>query len=142
MVFDVFDELNWLAVIVATFVWFALGAVWYLPATFGGAWMRSIGWERSPDEPQPGASMYVAPLVAYLVGCVALGLITKAVGADTLGDGAALGLVASIGLVGSILFVTAVFDPVKPHAMLWLAITWAYHFVGVMLASVILATWD
>lgn len=142
MSFDVLDDLNWLAVIVAAFVWFALGAVWYLPKTFGAAWMRSIGWEPSPDDPNPGASMYLAPLLAYLVGSVALGLLTKATGTDTIGEGIVLGLVVAVGLVGTILFVTAVFDPKKPHSMLWFAITWAYHLVGVMLAAVILAAWD
>jgi uncharacterized protein DUF1761 len=142
MSFDAFDDLNWLAVIVAAIVWFALGAVWYMPKTFGTAWMRSIGWEPSPDEPRPGASMYVAPLVAYLVGSVALGLLTKASGTDTVGEGIVLGLIVAVGIVGSILFVTAVFDPKKPNAMLWLGITWAYHLVGVMLAALILAAWD
>ena len=142
MSFDVMDDLNWLAVIVAAFVWFALGAIWYLPKTFGTAWMRSIGWEPSPDDPSPGASMYVAPLLAYLVGSAALGSITKATGTDTVGEGIVLGLIVAVGLVGSVLFVTAIFDPKKPHSMLWLAITWAYHFVGVMLAAVILAAWD
>ena len=142
MSFDVFDDLNWPAVIVAALVWFALGAVWYTPKTFGTAWMRSIGWEPSADEPRPGASMYLAPLVAYLVGSLALGLLAKATSTDTVGEGIVMGLVVAVGIVGSILFVTAVFDPKKPHAMLWFAITWAYHLVGVMLASVILAAWD
>ena len=142
MGFDAFDDLNWLAVIVAALVWFALGAVWYMPKTFGSAWMRSIGWEPSPDEPRPGPSMYIAPLVAYLVASLALGMLTKATGTDTVSEGIVLGLVVAVGIVGSILFVTAVFDLMKPHAMLWLGITWAYHLVGAMLASVILAAWN
>jgi hypothetical protein len=142
MSFDAFDDLNWLAIVVAAFVWFALGAVWYTPKTFGTVWMRSIGWDPSPDDPRPGASMYVAPLIAYLVGSLALGLLTKATGTDTIGEGIVMGLVVAVGLVGTVLFVTAVFDPKKPHPMQWLAITWAYHLVGVLLAAVILAAWE
>jgi len=142
MSFDAFDDLNWLAVVVAAVVWFALGAVWYTPKVFGAAWMRSIGWEPSPDDPKPGASMYVAPLLAYLVGSVALGLLAKATGTDTVGEGLVLGLVVSVGIVGTILLVTAAFDPKKPQAMVWFAITWAYHLVGVMLASLTLAIWE
>ena len=142
MSFDTLGDLNWLAVIVAALVWFALGAVWYTPKTFGTVWMRSIGWEPSPDDPRPGPSMYVAPLAAYVVACIALGMLTKATGTDTVGEGIVLGLVVAIGIVGSILLVTAVFDPKKPQAMVWLAVTWAYHFIGVMLAAVILAAWE
>ena len=39
-------QIPWLAVLVATFAGFALGAVWY-GALFGRAWTRALGL--SPD---------------------------------------------------------------------------------------------
>jgi hypothetical protein len=52
MSFDVLGDLNWLAVIVATVAYFALGAIWYAPAVFGNLWMRR-GVSRSPSRPRP-----------------------------------------------------------------------------------------
>ena len=42
-----FSQLNWLAVIVAALVYFALGALWYSPMLFSRAWQRSIGWDET-----------------------------------------------------------------------------------------------
>lgn len=44
---DHISTLNWLAVVVATLLAFAVGAVWYTPALFGKAWMKSIGLKES-----------------------------------------------------------------------------------------------
>jgi hypothetical protein len=42
--------INWLAVIVATVIYFALGAVWFAPQTpIGRAWMQAADYE-SPTE--------------------------------------------------------------------------------------------
>lgn len=35
--------INWLAVVVATFVAFAIGGLWYSKALFGGAWLEEVG---------------------------------------------------------------------------------------------------
>ena len=40
MSLTVLGDLNWLAVIVATIAYFALGAVWYAEFAFGRAWQR------------------------------------------------------------------------------------------------------
>lgn len=38
MTLDVLGELNWLAVLVAAFLYFGLGALWYTPIMFGDQW--------------------------------------------------------------------------------------------------------
>ena len=122
-------------------MYFIVGAVWYLPATFGNPWMRSIGWEPEPDY-KPNPAIYGAPLVMSLVAAIALGMLAAATGSDTVGEGICLGLVTGIGLVGSVLLTTALFDPKKPQPMVWFAITAAYHLVGIMAASVIVSAWQ
>jgi hypothetical protein len=138
MSFDSLGDLNWLAVLAAAVAYFAVGSVWYLPATFGKPWMRSIGWEPDPNE-RPNPAIYLAPLLTSLVSAVALGMLARATGTDTVGEGVVLGLVAGIGLVASVLLVTALFDPKKPQQGVWFVITAGYHLVGILLASVILA---
>jgi hypothetical protein len=58
MTFDVLGDLNWLAVIVATLAFFALGAAWYAPKVFGDVWMRAGGIQ-APEQPQ--AAFYIVP---------------------------------------------------------------------------------
>ncbi len=105
MSFDSLGDLNWLAVLAAAVAYFIVGAVWYLPATFGKPWMRSIGWEPDPAE-RPNPAVYMAPLLTSIVSAAALGMLAAATGTDTASEGVALGLVVGIGVVASVLLVT------------------------------------
>lgn len=142
MDFDVLGDLNWIAVIVAGLAYYFLGAIWFMPAVAGKTWMRSIGWDPQAEPPKMTAKTFVGPLVAYIVAAAALGMIARTAGLTSVGDGLVLGLVAGIGLAGMILYVTAVFDPKSPEPMTWFGVSFAYHFVGILLASVIVAAWD
>jgi Protein of unknown function (DUF1761) len=136
MSFDVLGDLNWLAVIVATLAYFALGAVWYAPPVFGNLWMRSGGFQ-VPEQPQ--ATFYIVPFLTCLLATIAVGMVSAATGSDSLGEGIVLGLVTGIGIALSSLLVTGFFDPQKPQAMVWVAVVAGYHVVGLLIAAIILA---
>src|SRR5918992_1909646 len=125
MSLDVLGELNWLAVIVATIAFYALGAVWYAPPVFGRAWQRAAG-AAPPEQTRPGAAYYVGPLVTCLLSTVATAMLANATGTDTLGEAIVLGLVVGIGLAAAVGFVGGVFDPHKPQPLLWFAIFAGY----------------
>lgn len=133
--------LNWLAIAVATLAYFALGGVWFLPGMFGKAWSRSMGWDMPEGAEGPGAAIYIGPLLTSLVASIALALLAEATRADGAGDGLILGLVVGLGIAGSVLLLTAVFDPKKPEPRTWFAITGGYHIAGLTLASVIISAW-
>jgi hypothetical protein len=40
--FDVLDDLNWLAVVVATAIYYGLAAPWFADPLFGRAWRQSV----------------------------------------------------------------------------------------------------
>jgi hypothetical protein len=134
-----FGDLNWLAVIVATLAFFALGAVWYAPKVFGDLWMRSGGIQ-APEQPQ--AAFYVVPLITCFVSTLAVAMLAAATGTDTVGEGIVLGLVTGVGIAFMALFVTGFFDPQKPQATVWVAVVGGYHVVGLLIAAIILALWD
>jgi Protein of unknown function (DUF1761) len=142
MSFDGLGELNWLAVIVGALIYFGLGALWYMPAFLGRAWMRSIGWDPARTPPQMSPTAYVVPLLAYLVMAIAIGLLAAATGSDTLGDGIVLGLVLAVGLILMHTLVDATFDPNKPEPWTWFAINGAYHGIGVLIVSIIVSAWQ
>jgi hypothetical protein len=139
MTFDVLGDLNWLAVIVATLAFFALGAVWYAPKVFGDVWMRAGGIQ-VPEQPQ--AAFYVVPLITCFIGTLAVAMLAAATGTDTVGEGIVLGLVTGVGIAFTALFVTGFFDPQKPQATLWVAVVGGYQIVGLLIAAIILALWD
>lgn len=140
MSFDALGELNWLAVLVSTVAYFALGALWYSPQMFGKAWQRSMGWEM-PAGQRPNPAVFVAPLITCVIASIAVGALAESTGTDSFGEGIVLGLFAGIGISAAVLFVTAIFEPTKPSRMTWFGITAGYHLVGLLIASVILSTW-
>jgi Protein of unknown function (DUF1761) len=139
--FDTLGDINWLAVIAAAILWYGLGAFWYNRAGFGKQWMRSIGWDPEAAPPAMTEMSYIGPLVAYLIGSIAIAMIAVATGSDTFGEGLVLGLVIGIGISGALFYVTAVFDPTKKEQMTWFGVSAGYHLVGILIASVLVSVW-
>jgi len=140
MEFGVLGDLNWLAVIVAGLLYYALGALWYAQAVFGRTWQQSMGWQ-PPDDYRPSPLMYLVPLVTCLVTAIAVGMLAEASATDTFGEGIVLGLVAGIGVAAASLYVTGFFDPQKPKPMTTTAINSGYHVVGILLVGAIVGSW-
>jgi uncharacterized membrane protein len=140
--FDVLSDLNWLAVIVAAIAYFAIGAVWYAPPVFGKTWMAAGGMAMPEAGTRPSPAIYLTPLVGSVLSAVALGMLAKATGTDTLEEGIVLGLVVAVGFAISIAFVTAQFESEKPKPMVWGAVNAGYHVVGNLVAAIIVASWQ
>ena len=140
MSFSVLGDLNWFAVILATIVYFGLGGLWYAEFLFGKAWQKAMGWDgNAPDG--GGVGIYIFPLATCFVATVATAMLAKATGTDTVGEAIVLAIVVGIGVAAAVLTVTGVFDATKPSAMTTVAISAGYHFVGLLLASIILSLW-
>jgi hypothetical protein len=141
MSFDLFGQLNWLAVIVGAVIYFALGAAWYSPMLFSKPWQRAIGWDESRTPPQANPTTYAIPLVLYVVAAIATGLLAAATGSDTIGEGLVLGLVVGIGYALPEIVSDATFDPNKKQPWVWAAITGAYHLIGLVILGVLVSIW-
>jgi hypothetical protein len=127
MSFDVLSDLNWPAVLVAALAYFAIGAVWYAPPVFGKAWMAAGGMAMPEAGSRPSPAIYLTPLVGSVLSAVALGMLAKATGTDSLEEGIALGLVVAVGFAVAISFVTAQFESEKPKPMVWGAVNAGYR---------------
>ena len=116
MSFDVWSDVNYLAAIVAAIVWFALGAIWYMPAVMGRAWMHSAGIEM-PEGYRPNPMIFVVTFVAYLITAVATAMLARATGSETLGEGIVLGFVIAIGFALTLSAISALYDrrPNRPR---------------------------
>lgn len=103
MILDLFGELNWLAILVATLAWFAFSAIWYSIPPLSKAWANAARVDTSGEGP-PLALLFIPTLIGYFVTTVAIGLLVAATGADSLGDGLTLGVVLGIGfgMVGAL----------------------------------------
>lgn len=135
MIVDLFSELNWLAVVVATLAWFAFSAIWYSVPPLSQAWARAAKVDTSADGP-PLALLFIPTLIGYFVTTVVIGLLVAGIGADTLADGIVLGAVLGVGfgMVGAL--VSQVYE--TKGSAYWLInglnAVIAYSIVGAILA--------
>ena len=134
MLFDAFDDLNWLAVIVAAVAYWVLGAVWYNDAVFGKQWKAATG----KDMGQPNATQIVGNLVLWFIAALALALIAKEIRADGFGDGIVLGLVVSIGFIGTNRINAGLYEGRNKALMM---VNAPYGILGFMIMGAILSTW-
>lgn len=138
MTLDVFGELNWWAILLATSVYFAIGGPWYSPVMFGKAWAEAMAWESDQDF---GMKIYVTPFITCSIATVATAALVVATGTDTVNEAVTLGLFTSVGLVGPVLLVTGYFDSNKRRPLAWFGIAAGYQMVGLLAATLITALW-
>jgi len=103
VILDLFGELNWLAIVVATIAWFAFSAIWYSIPPLSKAWAKAAGVDTSGEGP-PLALLFIPTLIGYFITTVVIGLLVAGVGTETVSDGIILGVVLGIGfgMVGAL----------------------------------------
>jgi hypothetical protein len=134
--------INWIAVIIATVIYFLLGAVWFAPQTpIGRAWIAASGYQSPTTGTSSTNLFYVIPAATSFVAVVATALIARATGTDSLNEGVVLGLVVGIGYAAMIVLTTAAFEFSKPRQWTWGLVDASYHVVGLLIAAVVIALW-
>ncbi len=132
-----FSTLNWLAIIVATLAFFALGSVWYTPLTFGKMWMAETGItkERAQKANMPKI-MGLTLLFSFVMSLnLALFLNSPEIGAA---QGAMYGFFAGFGWVAMAIFVTGQYEFRSTRYMLIHA---GYNVVGLTIMGLIIGAW-
>jgi hypothetical protein len=103
MILDLFGELNWLAIVVATIAWFAFSAIWYSVPPLSKAWAGAARVDTTGDGP-PLALLFIPTLIGYFVTTTVIALLARGIGSESATDGIVLGVVLGIGfgMVGAL----------------------------------------
>jgi hypothetical protein len=137
VILDAFDDLNWLAVVVATAAWFAFSAVWYSVPPLSKAW-QAAARVRMGEGP-PLVAVLVPTALGYFVTALGIALVAKAIGASSFGDGLALGVVLGIafGVVSAL--VVQLYE--NKGGAYWL-INGVNAVISFSIVAVIVSVWD
>jgi hypothetical protein len=139
MSFEAMQDVNWLAVLVATIAYFALGAIWYIPPVMGKRWGAAGGIDmEGQDGPNP--AIFALTLVAYFIAGLATAMLATSTGTDTAGEGAVLGAVVGVGYAMTAAAVTAVYDR-KPDPFGWFWINGVFNLIGLVAMGAIIGAW-
>lgn len=128
-------EINWLAVLAATLVGYAVGAVWYGPL-FGKAWMKTVGLTQDDagkvDLKKLLALSFVLQLIMAFNLAMFLGTEVTAL------TGTLYGFLAGFGWVALALAVNALYEM---KSWLYMVINGGYWTVNFSLMGLILGVW-
>jgi hypothetical protein len=103
-----FQNLNWLAVIVAAVSAFALGALWYSPLMFVKIWMKETG---ITEESAKEANMIKIFGLSFFLSFFASFFLALFIGADAGGGfGALAGFMAGVGWVFTFMGIIYLFE--------------------------------
>jgi hypothetical protein len=105
---NAFQNLNWLAILVAAVSAFALGALWYSPLMFVKRWMKESG---VTEESAKNANMVKTFGLAFLLSFLASFFLAMFIGANAgAGFGALAGFMAGIGWVFAFMGIIYLFE--------------------------------
>ena len=130
-----FTGLNWLAILVATVIGFAIGGLWYGPL-FGEAWLAALG--KTADQIQPSPTPFIISFFTALITAVVLALFINALNVSTLGGGVQIGLLVGIGFIATAMASDSAFGDTGLN--LWL-IQSGYRVLYSVVMGAILAVW-
>ena len=137
--------INYLAILVAAIVIFALGGLWYSPVLFVKKWLALQGKTEEQMRAQAAAAnmplMYAAAFITALITAWVMALVFAHIANDAemnVGHGALFGTMLWLGFAATTSYATALFSG-KPR-QLWI-IDSAYNLVSFVLAGIILAVW-
>jgi hypothetical protein len=138
-VINALTEVNFLAVVIAAIVQFALGALWYSPLMFAQAWIEDNGFKKG-DIAQDMNSMikrYGATLVLFFFSSwVLAALLTSSA---TVSSAVNWSLLIGLGLVATLAGVNYLYEN---KAFRLFMINIGYHVFGLLLAGIIIAAWN
>jgi hypothetical protein len=138
-----FGAVNWLAVVVAALAYFAIGSIWYIPATpMGQAWARAIGFVSHPGEQgQANPSIYALPMLGHVVTAAITAALAAALNVQTVTDGMLLAVVVWIGFHVPNWILASVFNPHAKKPMQLIGLYSSHHLVGMLAMGAILGAW-
>lgn len=134
--FNVLNEVNWLIILLATVVYFILGAVRFTPL-FGKAYDIGTGVKRSSKQKWP-TIYYYAQFLSSLVVSVAIGITLYAMNIQSLADAVTLGLLFGIALAA--ISLSNAVTPNMPRPVIFGLVVGSYHLVSAVIVAAIIDT--
>ncbi|MBA2745365.1 MAG: DUF1761 domain-containing protein [Flavisolibacter sp.] len=135
---SIFSEINWLAVLVAAVLYFALGALWYT-ALFGKQWIAYQGINVNDPEMKKGSgAIMLSSFFLMLFATICLALLVEKLELNQAVSGIKLGLVTGLGFAFTAISISYLYIK-KPFGLH--AIDGLYHVVGQIIAAIVLCLW-
>lgn len=129
-------DVNWLAVIVAAIVKFAIGAVWFT-ALFGTRWRQLMNVPEGASQ-QGLVPAMIVQIIGDLIMAYILARFILHYGIAGIGGGILIGFMAWLGFVATLMVGSIFYEKKKPELI---AINAGYQLVGIVVMGAIIGIW-
>jgi hypothetical protein len=131
-------EVNWLAVLAAAIIRFAIGGVWFSPVGFGPAWGSLTGVTPEAFKARMGRAMVVDFIAGFVLAWVLANLL-QFLGVNRLVPGARVSFFLWLGFIAMPLLSLTVYEG---RPMRLFAITAGFWLVSVVAMGGIIGVWQ
>ena len=135
---EIFNNINWLAVLVAGIAYFLLGAIWY-SVLFGKKWKSyNASLADAADAKKGAAGIMIFSLLLMIVCALGLAIIAKRYGIFGWSGGLKLGLLTGICFAATAVHISYVYEkrPLGLHL-----INGLYNILGNVVAALVVCLW-
>ena len=134
---NAFQNLNWLAIIVAAVSAFVLGSLWYSPLMFAKRWMKETG---ITEESTKNTNMIKLFILAFILSLIASFFLAMFIGVDAGGSfGAMAGFMAGLGWVFTFMGISYLFEA---RTLAHFLINSVYSIVSLTIMGLIIGVWQ
>lgn len=136
---NLFEGINWLALLVAAIAYFALGALWYSKVLFAKRWMQDAKIDPNDPKAKEGMGMmFGGSLAMMLISSFAIAVLANRLGLSGWMSGIKLGalLGACFGAAG---IAINYFYEKRPMSLFM--INAGYQVLGCIIAGIIICMW-
>jgi hypothetical protein len=131
-------DFNYLAILVASLAYFALGSVWYSPLLFGTAWQKLVNHTMKPEKSEM-IRLFSTTFVLGALSMFVLEYFIKATASVTWSDGVWVGFLSAIGYVATTIGTTFMYEG-KPLKLF--LIDAGFHVAGFLIGGAIMGVWQ
>ncbi|TSC98728.1 MAG: integral membrane protein [Parcubacteria group bacterium Greene1014_20] len=134
-------ELNYSAIVVASLVYFVLGAFWYSPVLFAKPWMKMLGFSGGPMTEDQKKGMMRGMFFGFISYIVMVGILDYylyMLGVSNAASGAFHGLLMGLGFIATTGLASVLWEK-RPLALYLINVT--YPILGLAIAGAILGAW-
>jgi hypothetical protein len=129
--------MNYIAILIAAFVNFLLGAIWYSPFMFLKQWMELKGFTKT-DTKNNRLVTIIQMIITSLITASILAVVLKITGNMTLTNGLGVGILMWFGFAATAQFTDWAFSGKKKELFF---IDTGYLLVGYVLMGAIIGAW-
>jgi hypothetical protein len=134
---NAFQNLNWLAIIVAAVSAFILGGLWYSPLMFAKRWMKETG---ITEESTKNINMIKLFSLAFILSMIASFFLAMFIGGKAgAGFGALAGFMAGLGWVFTFMGISYLFEA---RTLAHFLINSIYSIVSLTIMGAIIGVWQ